>query len=103
AVSHWITDIYGGDARQVTYAERFSRQYQQFKAQSAQTKTGTPLAEVPFLTEARRAELRAQNVYTVEQLVAVDGQELKNLGVGGRELKNKAIEYVEESKLAAPN
>lgn len=100
--SHWQDDPITGGQVKVTYAERFSRQYRQFKAEGTQTKVGTPLDQVPFLTEARRAELRALNVYTVEQLVAVDGQELKNLGAGGRDLKNKAIEYVEESKATAP-
>jgi len=100
--SHWAGDMYGGEQRRVTYAERFARQYQQFKAQSAQTKSGTPLDHLPFLTEARRAELRAQNIYTAEQLAATDGQELKNLGVGGRELKNKAIEYIDEAKANVP-
>ena len=79
------------------------RQYQQFKAQTAQTKAGTPLVHVPFLTEARRAELRALNIYTLEALALVDGQELKNLGHGGRDLKNKAIDYIAESKTNAPN
>ena len=50
-----------------------------------------------FLTEARRAELRAQNIYTIEALAAIDGLELKNLGMDGRDLKNKAMEYLEES------
>ena len=45
---------------------------------------------LPFLTEASRAELRALNIYTVEALAAIDGQELKNLGHGGRDMKNKA-------------
>ena len=51
-----------------------------------------------FLTEGKRAELRALNVYTMEALAAIDGQELKNLGPGGREWKNKAQEYLEEGK-----
>ena len=101
--SHWAEDFQTGEQTPVTYAERFSRQYQQFKAQSAQTKSGTPLAHVPFLTEARRAELRALNIYTLEALAHVDGQELKNLGHGGRDLKNKALEYIAESKAGAPN
>jgi len=100
--SHWTSDTYGGEQRKVTYAERFARQYRQFKEKQAQTKTGTPLDQVPFLTEARRAELRAQNIYVVEQLVAIDGQELKNLGQGGRELKNLAQEFVAESKANVP-
>ena len=98
-----IIDPYTGAEKRITYAERFSHQYQQFKAKAAQTKSGTPLEYAPFLTEARRAELRAQNVYTVEQLAAVDGQELKNLGPGGRDYKNNAEEYLAQAKAGAPN
>src|SRR5262249_23190329 len=79
AVSHWHTDPYTGGQRQVTYAERFDHEYRQFKEHATQTKTGTPLTEMPTLSEGRRAELRALNIYTVEQLAGVDGQELKNL------------------------
>lgn len=103
AVSNWAVDPITGEQTKVTYAERFSRQYQQFKAQQHQTVRGTPLDHAPFLTEARRAEMRALNVYTVEQLAGVDGQELKNLGAGGRDLKNMAMEYIEQSKANAPN
>ena len=95
--SHWQDDPLTGEQTAVTYAERFRHQYQQFKALSVQTKSGTPLANAPFLTEGRRAELRAQNLYTVEALAEIDGEPLKNLGYGGRELKNKAMEYIEES------
>ena len=98
-----IIDPYSGAEKRITYAERFQHQYRQFKAQAAQTKSGTPLDLAPFLTAARRAELRAQNVYTVEQLAAIDGQELKNLGPGGREYKNDAEEYLAQAKAGAPN
>lgn len=101
--SNWAIDPETGEQRQVTYAERFDKQYRQFKAEQQQTKSGTPLDHVPFLTEARRAELRAQNVYTVEQLAGIDGQELKNLGPGGRDMKNRAMEYLAEAKSNAPN
>lgn len=101
--ARWVIDPNTGEQVKQSYAERFPRQYQQFKAQAAQTKSGTPLAHVPFLTEARRAELRALNVYTVEQLAAIEGTELKNLGQYGRDLKNKANEYLEETKATAGN
>lgn len=103
AFCRWVDDPLTGEQSKQTYAERFSRQYQQFKAQAVQTKSGTPLANAPFLTEARRAELRAQNIYIIEQLAAIDGQELKNLGPGGREMKNKAIEFIDEGLKTAPN
>jgi hypothetical protein len=103
SISHWMEDIETGEQKPISYAERFSRQYRQFKEHGVQTKSGTPLDHAPFLTVSRRAELRAQNIYTVEALAAIDGQELKNLGVGGRELKNAAAEYINASLQMAPN
>jgi hypothetical protein len=99
--ARWVDDPFTGTQRQETYAERFQHQYRQFQAHAAQTKTGTPLDYAKFLTDARRAELRAMNVYTVEALAAVDGAELKNLGMGARDLKNQAIAYLEETKNGA--
>ena len=101
--ARWVEDPLNGQMRKQTYAERFSHQYQQFKQSAQQTKVGTPLDHAPFLTEGRRAELRAQNVYTVEQLALIDGAELKNLGPNGREFKNAAEAYIQESLSAAPN
>jgi len=101
--SHWEPDPYTGGLKKVTYAERFQKQYQQFKQRDMQTKSGTPLDYVPFLSEGKRAELRALNIYTVEALAELDGQPLKNLGSGGREWKNAAMEYIAAGKLAAPN
>lgn len=101
--SNWVVDPFTGAQRPISYAERFAKQYQQFKAGAVQTKSGTPLTVVPFLTEARRAELRALGVLTVEQLALIDGQELKNLGPGGREMKNKAQEYMADASRNAPS
>lgn len=99
--SHWDVDQFTGEQRAVTYAERFSKQYQQFKASMQQTKAGTPLDYLTFLTEGKRAELRALNIYTAEALALVDGSELKNLGPMGRDLKNKTIEFLANSNEAA--
>jgi len=95
--SHWEVDEETGEQQNLTYAERFPRQYQQFLAKKQQTKSGTPLDYVPFLTDAKRAELRALNIYTIEALAELDGQPLKNLGIGGRDMKNKAIDYLATS------
>jgi hypothetical protein len=101
--SRWVDDPETGRPVKQSYAERFSYQYIQFKKQATQTKIGTPLEHAPFLTEGKRAELKAQNVYTVEALAIIEGNELKNLGPGGRDLKNQAEAYIEESKSSAPN
>jgi hypothetical protein len=95
--SHWGEDPLTGEMRRITFAERFRTQYQQFKAHDQQTKSGTPLDYLTFLTAAKCAELRALNIYTAEALALIDGSELKNLGPGGRDMKNQAIAFLESS------
>lgn len=81
----------------ITYAERFSRQYMEFKGGGKQTLSGTPLSEAPFLTNAQRSELRGIQIHNVETLSTIDGSSLKMLGPGGRDLKNQAIAYLEKA------
>jgi hypothetical protein len=90
-----------GNTRKITYAERWPAQYQRFKAKAQQIAEGTPVDELPFLTQAKRAELKALSIYTAEALAALDGQPLKNLGQGGRELKNQAQAYLDNAKGSA--
>lgn len=97
-----VHDPYSGGERSITYAQRFEQQYRQFTMQTAQTRSGTPLDFMPSLTQARRLELRGLNIYTVEALAHIDGQELKNLGAGGRELKNQAEAYIDQARHGAP-
>lgn len=85
------------NGEEVTYAQRFADAYERFAAGKEQVADGTPLSELPFLTEAKRAELRALKVYTAEALAALDGKNLTNLGGQGREMKNQAIAYLEKS------
>src|SRR5690348_14260170 len=90
-----------GWREQVTYAMRFPEQYKRFKEGQAQVQSGTPLDELPFLTQGKRLELKALNIYTAESLAALDGSPLKLLGVGGRELKNQAQAYLDNAKGSA--
>lgn len=90
-----------GDTRKITYAERWPAQYQRFKAKQHQVAEGTPVDELPFLTQAKRAELKALSIYTAEALAALDGQPLKNLGQGGRDLKNQAQAYLDNASGSA--
>jgi hypothetical protein len=76
---------------------RYGKQYKAFKAQTTQVASGTPLEELPFLTQARRRELKALNIHTAEALAALDGQPLKQIGPGGREQKNQAQAYLDNA------
>lgn len=86
-----------GDYRQMTYAERWPEQYKRFKAKQTQVAEGTPVDELPFLTQAKRSELKALSIYTAEALASLDGTPLKNLGPGGRDLKNQAQAYLDRA------
>ena len=96
AFSGWVTNQDGEQEAQ-TYAQRFNAQYRRFKENSTQVQEGTPISELPFLTEAKRSELRALSIYTAETLAALDGANLKALGQGGRELKTQATAYIENA------
>lgn len=80
--------------RQMTYAERFQKVYQAFKEQNSEMVNGTPLSELPALTEARRSELRAFNVTTVEQLAGLTDSAGRKIGMHWREMSDAAQAYL---------
>lgn len=90
-----------GMVTEITYAMEFNDAYKKFKAGEAQTVAGTPLAELTFLTAGKRLELKALNIHTAEQLAALDGANLKMLGMGGRDLKNQALAYLDTARQTA--
>lgn len=89
------------DGEELTYAQRWPKQYQRFIENTVQIAEGTPLSELPFLTEAKRQELRGLKVYTAEALASLDGKNLSALGLGGREMKNQATAYLDRAGSSA--
>jgi len=86
-----------GEQEEVTYAMHYNEQYRQFKSGDAQSMSGTPLTLLPLITPGKRLELKALGVHSVETLAGIDGAQLKSLGMGGRDLKNQAIAYLEQA------
>lgn len=84
-----------------TYATFYNAQYLAFKSGDTQAISGTPTSELPFLSQGKRLELKALNIHTAEALAAVDGNNLKMLGMGGRELKNQAQAYLDKAREGA--
>lgn len=100
--AHQLTEYNRDERRYITFAEKFPEHYRLFKANQDQSAVnGTPISELPFLTEAKRAELRALNITTAEGLAALDGAALHRLGMGGRDLKNKARAFLDSASGAA--
>ncbi len=86
------------DGDEVTYAQRWPKQYERFKAEETQIADGTPLSELPFLTEAKRKELQGLKVYSAEALASLDGKNLTALGAHGREMKNQAEAFLKTAE-----
>lgn len=79
----------------------FKAAYDAFKAGLDQAVNGTPISELPFLTEARRAELKAVNIFTAETLANLDDKTLGKLGMDMRSLKMQAQAFLERAAGAA--
>lgn len=69
---------------------RFSRQWEAFQAQREQVSEGLPLTEWPALGKSQVLELKTKHIHTVEQLSAISDANLEGLGLGAREIREKA-------------
>jgi len=80
---------------------RFPKQYQNFKNNNEELVDGTPLEKWPLVSPAQVEEMKFFNVRTVEQLASIsDSAAQKFMGIN--QLKNRAKEYLEAAKDAAP-
>jgi len=77
---------------------RWPQQYAAFKAQQEQPLVGTPITEWPPISKSQALMLKGVNVHTVEALAAVSDSNLVNLGMGARELRDKAIAYLKSAE-----
>lgn len=74
---------------------RFPRHWEAFERGLDQIEAGgMPLEEWAVLDEGRRTELRAKNIFTVEQLANMSDGVLKEVGPDARTLRDKAREIV---------
>lgn len=88
------SSVIGPNGVRLTYAELHRGPYEAFKAGATHRGNGTPLSEAPWLTAAKRKELEALNVFTIDALAALEGANLSRLGMGGRDLKNQAMAWL---------
>lgn len=96
-MAEWATDSITGERSELTYAMKYNAQYLAFKNGDAQGHSGTPLEALPFLTTGKRLELKALNIHTAEALAALDGNNLKMLGMNGRKFKDQAQAYIDDA------
>ena len=83
---------------QMTYAQRFEERYMAWKKMHDNSFVqGTPLHEMPSLTSAKRAELQAMDIRTVEQLASLPTAGERRLGMGAKALIRDAQQYLERA------
>lgn len=81
---------------------RYRRAYERFKASDERPADGCLIDEWPSIDRATSEMLKYNKILTVEQLAALPDGFLHVLGMGGRTLRQKAIDYIEAAKNSAP-
>jgi hypothetical protein len=76
---------------------RWANQYAAFKAQREQPISGTPVTEWPPLTKSQAMMLKGVHIHTVEALAEVSDANLFNIGMGARELRDKAKAFLAQA------
>jgi hypothetical protein len=81
---------------------RWPAQYKAFKDGLAMPDEGTPLEQWPLMTPAQVQNFKAANIRTVEQMAGLDDSVLQNIGLGGREIRQRARDFLESAASSAP-
>lgn len=89
-------DTFVGEATE-NYQRRFPRQWAAFLSKSSQDVEGTPLTEVTWLTLSQVAEMKASNIFTVEQLANLTDANAQKI-MGNFAIRDKAKRWLDASK-----
>ena len=77
---------------------RWPHQWAAFKSQQVVPQVGTPITEWPPCSKSQAMTLKTLNIHTVEALAQVSDTNLGNIGMGARDLRDKAIAYLDQAK-----
>lgn len=100
-ICHRIAKLEGNDPS-ANDTMRFPRQWAAYKAGITQASIGTPIEQVAWLNITQRAQFKYEGIHTLEQLAGLDDITGPKIGMGWRELVNKARALVEAAKGNAP-
>jgi len=80
------------------HRSRWPTEYAKFKAGQEVAVEGTPIDEWAALNRAQVHELKALNIFTVEQCAALDDNAIKRIGMGGMSIRNAAKAYLDDAE-----
>ena len=79
------------------HIDRWPEHYKAFKEGMEAPLVGYPLTEYATLTASKVAELKYLNIRTVEELAGLNDSFISRLGMGGREMVQKAKAFIDVS------
>lgn len=80
------------------HIQDFPRQYERYKQGAAKVQEGTPLEMWPPINKAQVKEAKYFEIHTVEQLASISDGAMMKMGMGWRDLRNKAQAYLNAAK-----
>lgn len=83
------------------YRNRFRKQYENWKARTQDSASGTPLSELPWMTASQVMEFQYFNVKTIEQLVSLPDNIAQKF-MGFHEVRARAKRFLEAAAGEAP-
>lgn len=84
------------------WLQQYEMGYQMWKQQQVAPINGTPVRNWPLLTPAEVENLTKLNVLAVEDLATANEQTLAAIGMGGRALKQKALDWLQMKQNDGP-
>lgn len=84
------------------HKRRWPREYQIFQDGLEEPIDGTPLEQWTPMTPAMCLMLKAMHIRTVEELAGITDTVLQDIGMGGRQFRDRAKAYVEATETEAP-
>ena len=73
--------------------ERWGKIYDAWKNKEEQIQSGTRIEVLPGIAQGKIEDCKRINIFTLEQLINVDEEGVKNLGDGAREFIRDAKKY----------
>lgn len=85
------------------HKQRFPRQWARFEAGEKAVTEGTPVEVWPIVSRSFAKQLKMSGFHTVEEIANVNDNDLKALGPGGREVRDRAKAFLDEAGRNALN
>lgn len=80
------------------WADHYDASYKSFKAGQQLAVVGTPIQDWPGLSPTQFKTLQSLHIRAVEDLAQANAETISRLGMGGNQLKQRAIDFLSASK-----